>query len=105
VTSPQTLNECYRVLTEKLQMVPVEEARRFIRALAWSCHAPLDWQTIVKAWEIADARPYHWWDCLLLAAAARVPCAVFVTEDLRDGDQIDDMILVNPFTTDLSAFF
>jgi hypothetical protein len=30
---------------------------------------------------------------------------VFVTEDLRDGDQIDDMILVNPFSTDLIAFF
>jgi predicted nucleic acid-binding protein len=104
VTSPQTLNECYRVLTERRRLVPIEQARAFIIALAPTCHAPLDWQTTTKAWEIADRRPYHWWDCLMLAAAARASCAVFVTEDLQEGDEIDQMIIVNPFTTDLLQF-
>jgi predicted nucleic acid-binding protein len=104
VTSPQTLNECYRVLTERRRLVPVEEARAFITALAWTCRAPLDWQTTVKAWEIADQRPYHWWDCLMLAAAARASCMAFITEDLQEGDEIDNMILVNPFTTDIVQF-
>ncbi len=105
MTSAQTLNECYRVLTKKRQRVAAEEARQFIRALAWTCRAPLDWATTVKAWQISDLRRYHWWDCLLLAPATRVPCSIFVTEDLPEGDEIDGMILGNPFATDLRAFF
>jgi len=104
VTSPQTLNECYRVLTEKRRLVPLAEARAYIATFADSCRAPLDWGTILRAWKIADARPYHWWDCLMLAAAVRASCAAFLTEDLDAGDEIDGMIIVDPFATDLTPF-
>jgi predicted nucleic acid-binding protein len=104
LTSPQTLNECYRVLAERRQLVPPQEARAYIATFASTCRAPLDWETIVRAWQISDERPYGWWDCLMLAAALRASCTAFLTEDLESGDDIGGMIVVNPFTTDLSAY-
>jgi predicted nucleic acid-binding protein len=104
VTSPQTLNECYRVLAQKRRLVPAEEARNYIATFAETCRAPLDWETIVRAWEVSDRRSYNWWDCLMLAAAARAGCTAFLTEDLTSGDEIDGMIVVNPFTTDLTLY-
>jgi predicted nucleic acid-binding protein len=105
VTSPQTLNECYRVLTERRRLVSSDVARDFIRTFEWTCRAPLDWNTIVKAWQVADHRSYGWWDCLHLASAIRARCAIFISEDLHSGDEIEGMVVVNPFTTDLSPFF
>jgi predicted nucleic acid-binding protein len=102
VTSPQSLNECYRVLTGARKAIPQSAARDFIRTFQWTCRAPMDWQTIVKAWDIADTRSYNWWDCLLLASATQVACALFLTEDLHHGDDIDGMMIVNPFVADLS---
>jgi predicted nucleic acid-binding protein len=104
VTSPQTINECYRVLTERRRVVPVVEARKYLWALSSTCRAPLDWQTIERAWHVADIRPYGWWDCLMLASALRASCTAFLTEDLTDGDDIDGMLIVNPFTADVASY-
>jgi predicted nucleic acid-binding protein len=104
MTSPQTLNECYRVLADKRRLVPIDQARAYVATFAPTCRAPLDWQTIMRAWAIADVRPYNWWDCVMLASALRASCTAFLTEDLVTGDDIDGMLVVNPFTTDLSQY-
>ncbi len=105
VTSPQTIAECYRVLTERRNIAPPNEARAFLFTLEWTCRAPLDWQTLEIAWQIGATRSYHWWDRLMLAAALRASCDVFLTEDLQSGDEIGDMLVVNPFTTNIADFF
>ena len=45
--------------------------------------------TLAKAWDIYDKRNYGWWDCVMLASAIQASSAVFVTEDLNDGDEIE----------------
>ena len=97
VTSPQTLNECYRVLTERRRLAPPDEARTFVRTFALTCSAPLDWTTIELAWSIADRRRYGWWDCLMLSSALAASCTLFLTEDLTHGDTIETMRIVDPF--------
>jgi len=104
VTSPQTLNECYRVLIDRRRLVGVAAAREFLLAFSWTCTAPLDWQTIVKACEIADSHRYGWWDCLMLASAVRAGCRVFFSEDLQSGVDIEGMTIVDPFVDELPRF-
>ena len=105
VTSPQTLSESYRILTQKRQIMPIKTARDYLSALAPTCTAPLDHATIVLAWEVEDRAHYSWWDCLMLAAALRAGCRFFATEDLSDGHEVAGMRIVNPFSSAIEAFF
>lgn len=96
--SPQSLNECYRVLTQKGKVaIPVEEARGYVRLLAPWAIAPLDAATLERAWDVQDRIGLGWWDSLLVAAALRAECRLFVSEDMGDGTVIEGMRIANPF--------
>lgn len=105
VLGPQTLNECYRVLTDRRAIMPRPDARRFLRPLIARCSAPGDASNTQRAWDIQDATGFAWWDCLMLASASRAGCSHFFTEDMEHGRVVDDMQLVNLFRddTDLDA--
>lgn len=96
--SPQSLNEAYRVLTQRRRLMPGDEARTYIRMLAPWATAPLDAQTTLKAFEVEDETGYSWWDSLMLAAALRAGCRLFVSEDLADGREVSGLRIANPFT-------
>ena len=98
ILSPQSLNECYRVLTQRRRLMPVAEARSYVRLLAPWAVAPLDAATTEKAWDVQDKAGASWWDSLMLAAALRSQCRLFVSEDMSDGAVIDGMRIANPFT-------
>jgi len=40
---------------------------------------------------------HPWWDCLLLASAAELRCAGFLSEDMSDGRAIPGLTIINPF--------
>jgi predicted nucleic acid-binding protein len=96
--SPQSLNETYRVLTQRRRLMPVEAARGYIRTLAPWAIAPLDAKTVERAFAVEDETGYSWWDSLMLAAALQADCRLFVSEDLQDGRTIAGMRIANPFT-------
>ncbi len=96
--SPQSLNECYRVLTQRRRLMPVVEARGFVRLLAPWAIAPLDAETTERAWAVQDKAGSSWWDSLMLAAALRASCRLFVSEDMQDGADIEGMRIANPFS-------
>ncbi|MEQ1649175.1 MAG: PIN domain-containing protein [Hyphomicrobiaceae bacterium] len=95
--SPQSLNEAYRVLSQRRRLIPRDDARRFLGTLAAWARAPLDAETTTLAWEIEDETGYGWWDSLLLASALRAECAVFLSEDLTPGRMVREMRIVDPF--------
>jgi predicted nucleic acid-binding protein len=101
VTSPQCLNECYRVLTRKALLIRRDEARAFVVTLLPTCRAPLDGDTIALAWDVESRTGYDWWDSLLLAAALLARCRYFLSEDLQDGRVIDGLTILNPFDRDI----
>jgi predicted nucleic acid-binding protein len=105
VTSPQTLSESYRILTQKRRIMPIQAVREFLSALAPTCSAPLDHATIEFAWNIEDRVNYSWWDCLMLSSALRAGCRLFATEDLADGHIVGEMRIVNPFRVDIETLF
>ena len=97
VLSPQSLNECYRVLTERRKMMPQDDARLFITGFMAFCTAPFGAEVIRRAWRVQDASAFGWWDCLLLASALLAGCDGFLSEDLQHERTIDGMTILNPF--------
>ncbi len=95
--SPQSLNEGYRVLTQRRKLMPVEQARGYIRTLAPWAVAPLDAATTERAFAVQDETSASWWDCLMLASALRAGCRLFISEDMQDGREIGSMRIANPF--------
>jgi predicted nucleic acid-binding protein len=101
--SPQSLNEGYRILTERQTIMPAAAVRSYLGTLAPWCIAPLDAATTKRAWDVQDETRYSWWDSLMLAAALRADCRLFVSEDLADGHEISGMRICNPFTEQFAA--
>jgi predicted nucleic acid-binding protein len=100
VLSPQSLNECYRVVAEGRRLIPRAEARRFIAGLAPFCSAPAGFAVTLEACRIQDAWGFGWWDCLLLASAALADCGTFLSEDMQHEQELGALTILNPFRID-----
>ena len=100
VLSPQSLNECYRVVTEKRGLMPRNEARLFVWALGQFCTAKYDFDVIRAAWEIEGRYGFGWWDCVLLGSALLAHCKVFLSEDMQHEQTIETLTILNPFELD-----
>ena len=97
VLSPQSLNECYRVVTEKRGLMPRNEARLFLWSLSGFCTAGYDFEVTQKAWQIQDRHGFGWWDCVLLASASLARCDLFLSEDMQHEQTIEALTILNPF--------
>ena len=100
VLSPQSLNECYRALTERRGLLPREAAQAYLLYLQRFCTAPYDLDVTRGAWRIQDQHGFSWWDCVLLASASRARCVLFFSEDMQHEHRVGDMTIVNPFKLD-----
>jgi predicted nucleic acid-binding protein len=102
VLSPQSLNELYRVVAEKRELMPRNDARRLVHAWSPFCTAPYDFEVTRQAWQIQERHRYGWWDCLLLASATMAQCDLFLSEDLQHQQAVGDLTIVNPYLLDPS---
>ena len=98
VVSSQVLTEFYWTVTRKLRPGLSEEAaRRYVRTLfAWDV-VEVDQTAIAEAWAIQDRFELSFWDSLVVAAARLARCRTLLTEDLQDGQDLDGLLVVNPF--------
>jgi predicted nucleic acid-binding protein len=99
VLSAQSLNEFYRVATDRRGLLSREEARAEVARLESFCTAPYDFDVTQYAWRIQDQHAFSWWDCVSLASACRAQCRVFFSEDLQHGRRIDGLTIIDPFRT------
>jgi len=92
------LTEFYWTVTRKLRPgLDPDRSRRYLRTLlAWDC-VVVDEATIVEAWTIEDRFGLSFWDALVVAAAQTALCRTLLTEDLQDGQDLDGLLVVNPF--------
>jgi predicted nucleic acid-binding protein len=97
VLSAQSLNEFYRVSTERRGLLDRKAARAEIRKLEEFCVAPYDIDAAHLAWRIQDEHRFSFWDCVLLASASIARCDVFLSEDLQHERRIGGMTILNPF--------
>jgi predicted nucleic acid-binding protein len=97
--SLQVLQEYYVATTRKLDPgLTEEEARDDVAALAaWRPLAP-DLALVEAAWSEQDRYGFSFWDALIVAAARRLGCAVLLSEDLQDGQDLDGLEVRSPFS-------
>jgi predicted nucleic acid-binding protein len=97
--SVQVLQEYYVTVTVKLTPPrELEEAREDVIALtAWRPATP-DLRTLERAWDLQDRFAFSWWDSLIVAAALEPRCRWLLSEDLQDGQVVDGLTIISPFS-------
>jgi len=92
------------VIVTRKSMSSREDARAEVRdLLAWMPVA-VDAFTLERGWKMQDRYQLSFWDALIVAAAVQASCGYLLTEDLQEGQDLDGVIVVNPFRTDPNAF-
>jgi len=95
----QVLQEFYVNVAQKWPGV-CDQARAEIRDLmAWG-PAPVDGRILERAWKIQDRYQLSLWDALIVAAAKSLACRYLLTEDLQANQELDGIIVINPFLRD-----
>lgn len=87
-------------MTRKLRPgLPPEQARAEVRDLmAWR---PVGSETAIveDAWWLEDRFSLSWRDALVVAAGRTLGCRYLLTEDLQAGQDLDGIVVVDPFAT------
>ncbi len=96
--STQVIQEFYVTLTRKLpKKLPVHEIREIIREfMSWPIYQ-ITSVDIVKASELEEKYGYTFWDSLIITAAQNTDAAILYSEDMQDGQQLDNLRIINPF--------
>jgi len=71
--------------------------------LAWN-PKPEDAEFFEVAWEIEARFKLSWWDSMIVAAAHLSECRVLLTEDLQEGIELNNIVVINPFSTSAETF-
>jgi predicted nucleic acid-binding protein len=95
----QVLQEFYSKVCQK-DPAAREAARAAIQdLLAWN-PAPVNAEILNRSWKIQDLYQLSFWDSLIVAAAMSTSCRYLLTEDLQDGQSLDGLLVISPFTHD-----
>jgi len=98
--SAQVLQEFYVTVTRKLRPgIPVQDARDDVRALMTWRPVSADSVMLEAAWAAQDRYRLSWWDALIVSAAQVVGADYLLTEDLQAGQDLDSVVVVDPFQT------
>jgi predicted nucleic acid-binding protein len=95
----QILQEYYVTVTRKLDFPrDLALAREDVASLVtWRPESIGIW-TIDAAWSLEDRFQLSWWDALIVAAARAAECTHLLSEDLQDGQVLDGVTIISPFT-------
>ena len=96
--STQVVNECSHVMRRKLHWKPDKIAEELEVLLVVVRLQPVDIRHIRLAWKIAARYGFSHFDSLIVAAALEAHCERLYSEDLQNGQIIEDRLrIVNPF--------
>jgi predicted nucleic acid-binding protein len=98
VVGVQTLNEFVVVVTRKLAFTwdQTLDALTAIRGIC-SPPVPVTVETHETALKIAARYGYHIYDSLVIAAAMEASCSILYSEEMRNGQVVDGLMIRNPF--------
>ena len=99
IISVQVLNEFASVATRRYG-VEIAKIREILSAIRTVCSVkPLEVETHELGLELAERCRYSIYDSMIVAAALRAGCSTLISEDFQNGQKIDRLTIVNPFTT------
>jgi predicted nucleic acid-binding protein len=96
----QILDEFYVTVTRKLQPgLDRASAQADVRDLmAWR-PIGIDGPLLEDAWRLESRFALDFWDAQIVASARALGCRFLLTEDLQDGQDLDGLLVVDPFVT------
>jgi len=94
--SYQVLQEFYVKVTQKRPGMRVQARAEVRDLMAWRPVA-VDSLLLEDGWRIQDRYQLSFWDALIVAAARSASCRYLLTEDLQADQELDEIIVVNPF--------
>lgn len=97
--STQVLKEFYNTVTRKLNpgLRPDEAAVEVRDLWAWK-PVETDLAVLEGAWTAELRFGFSFWDALIVSAARSADCDILLTEDLQDGQDLDGLRVVSPFS-------
>ena len=98
VVSPQVMSE-FVVVTLRKQILElpkvIEYTTTFLKVFQVTATTA---NTVTSALEIIGKYHFSYWDSLILASALESTCSIVYSEDLQDGQRIEDRLtIMNPF--------
>ncbi|MBN2264477.1 MAG: PIN domain-containing protein [Candidatus Aminicenantes bacterium] len=99
VISYQVAQEFLNVALRKFEnpLTPADAQRYLKIVLEPLCAVFAGVELLHQAIEISAAWKYAFYDALIIAAALQAECSILYSEDLRHGQKIGDLRIVNPF--------
>lgn len=98
VISTQVLSEFFVTVTKKIEKpLPIDIAQREIQLLGNLSVIEIEFEMVLQAIETHRQNRISYWDSLIVAAAQRSHCSKLYSEDLNDGQIINNVQVINPF--------
>jgi len=100
VISTQVLGEFFNVLVKKIGKRKEEAREMVVNLLRTFEITEIKKTSVLKATEVSIKYKYSYWDSLIVASALEANCSILYTEDMQNGQVIENRLkIVNPFTT------
>jgi predicted nucleic acid-binding protein len=98
----QVLQEFYSTATRKWPALSTEVRAEIRDLLDWRPVA-IDAEILEAGWKLQERYQLSFWDSLIVAAAKAASCRYLLTEDLQPDQEMDGVVIVNPFRSDPST--
>ncbi|MGH6740932.1 MAG: PIN domain-containing protein [Bradyrhizobium sp.] len=97
--SVQVLQEFYVQATRLTKPYPLSHADAVDMIAGWSRFHVQDLTLAVleEALAIRARYRFSYWDCAIIAAAQALGCRELYTEDMSHGQDVDGVLIINPF--------
>ncbi|PYY06142.1 MAG: VapC toxin family PIN domain ribonuclease [Acidobacteria bacterium] len=98
----QVLQEFYVKVTQKWPRARQGAQSEVRDLLAWK-PVTVDEGLLERAWNLQDRYKLSFWDALIVAAAKAAACRYLLTEDLQAEQDLEGVVVVDPFLRDPAA--
>jgi len=95
----QVLQEFYANVDRKWPAAREQVQAEIRNLLAWR-PVRVDGEILEQAWKIQERYQLSFWDSLIVASARAASCRYLLTEDLQADQDLDGVLVVNPFRSD-----
>ena len=95
----QVLQEFYAHVSRRWPAAREQTVAEIRNLLAWR-PVSIDAAVLENAWKIEEGYLLSFWDSLIVSAAKTASCRYLLTEDLQAGQELDGVVVVNPFRGD-----
>jgi predicted nucleic acid-binding protein len=95
------LQEFYANVSRRWPAAREQTVAEIRNLLAWR-PVSIDALVLENAWKIEEQYLLSFWDSLIVSAAKTAGCRYLLTEDLQAGQELDGIIVTDPFQSDPS---